>query len=247
MMDISKNIKAIRESKGYTQARLADSLQMERANYHRLENRGTKMTIEQLQSVADALGVSLGEVLGIEGTTGEVETGRIKELEKRVKELEDRIKDKDFKLKAFEKESYMLKSLIFNSLSHAVNHALKLSDYMDFIKRNPWILSLLSGLHLNKIQVKEETWNKYWSKATTKYIKEYEAGTLVSDDPNLDIDIFLGEMTYSLLGEVPSALDDMDEYTKWMNDPKNEVESISFFMQFELPKEEGEDEYLPEK
>jgi transcriptional regulator with XRE-family HTH domain len=63
-MDISENIRKLRESKGYTQSKLADILQMERGNYHRLENRGNKMTIEQLQGIADALGVSVGPTKG---------------------------------------------------------------------------------------------------------------------------------------------------------------------------------------
>jgi transcriptional regulator with XRE-family HTH domain len=64
LMDISQNIKAIRDRKGLSQASVADLLQMERTNYHRLEKRGNKMTIEQLQSIADALGVPIVELLG---------------------------------------------------------------------------------------------------------------------------------------------------------------------------------------
>lgn len=62
-MDISKNIKDIREGKGLKQSEIAKQLGIERQNYSRLEKRGKKLTIEQLESIAKALGVSLQDVL----------------------------------------------------------------------------------------------------------------------------------------------------------------------------------------
>ena len=62
-MDISKNIKDIREGKGLKQYEIADKLGIERQNYSRLEKRDKKLTIEQLESIAEALGVSLQDVL----------------------------------------------------------------------------------------------------------------------------------------------------------------------------------------
>lgn len=64
-MNISDTIKRIRESKRIPQASIAESLEMDRANYNKLEKRGSKMTIEQLQSIADALEVSILDILGI--------------------------------------------------------------------------------------------------------------------------------------------------------------------------------------
>jgi len=62
-MDISKNIKDIREGKGLKQYEIADKLGMDRQNYSRLEKRDKKLTIEQLESIAEALGVNLQDVL----------------------------------------------------------------------------------------------------------------------------------------------------------------------------------------
>lgn len=62
-MDISKNIKDIREGKGLKQYEVADKLGMDRQNYSRLEKRDKKLTIEQLESIAEALGASLQDVL----------------------------------------------------------------------------------------------------------------------------------------------------------------------------------------
>lgn len=63
-MDISKSIRTVREEKRLTQLEVADKLQMERSNYARLEARGEKLSIEQLESIAEALGVSLFALLG---------------------------------------------------------------------------------------------------------------------------------------------------------------------------------------
>ena len=85
-MDISKNIKAVREGKRITQSEIARKLGIEPTNYPRLEKRGNRLTIEQLEEIAGALGVGLLELL-----TGEppavADGGRVQELEARVREL----------------------------------------------------------------------------------------------------------------------------------------------------------------
>lgn len=62
-MNIPKRIKEVRESKGFTQKGIADKLGIEASNYSRFEKRGKKLTIEQLESIAAALGVSLKDIL----------------------------------------------------------------------------------------------------------------------------------------------------------------------------------------
>ena len=91
-MNITERIRHIRESKGLTQEDLAEQFNVTRSNYAYLEGRGEKLTIEQLQKIAKALGVGVSELMG----TGEVKnSAREAELEKRVAELEDRVNDKD--------------------------------------------------------------------------------------------------------------------------------------------------------
>lgn len=68
-MDVSKNIRAARTEKGITQVDIARQLGIERTNYHRLENRGNKLTIEQATAIAQALNMSLIELL----TWGDIE------------------------------------------------------------------------------------------------------------------------------------------------------------------------------
>lgn len=62
-MDISNSIRRLRESKHLTQQEVADKLQIERSNYARFEARGKKLSIEQLENIAQALGVSIFEIL----------------------------------------------------------------------------------------------------------------------------------------------------------------------------------------
>ena len=91
-MSISENIQRIRQEKGIPQAKVAELIGMERTNYFRLEKRGNKLTIEQLEKIAGALGVSVVELL-----TGEVQkvedSERVKVLEKEVERLEESLKE----------------------------------------------------------------------------------------------------------------------------------------------------------
>lgn len=62
-MNISENIKWIRESKNLSQMEIAKILQIKRSNYHKLESKGNKLTMVQIESIAKALNVSLQELL----------------------------------------------------------------------------------------------------------------------------------------------------------------------------------------
>lgn len=91
-MDIKDKIRLIRESKGFTQEDIADKLGVTRANYRYFENRGNKLTIEQLENISNALGVSVGEILGL--TLPKNDSLEVEQLRKRNEELEDRLNDK---------------------------------------------------------------------------------------------------------------------------------------------------------
>jgi transcriptional regulator with XRE-family HTH domain len=56
-------IRATREKRGLTQEDVADLLNTTRSNYAYLENRGEKLSIEQLERIAAALGVNMFELL----------------------------------------------------------------------------------------------------------------------------------------------------------------------------------------
>jgi len=66
---VSGNIKRIRYEKRLHQSYCANFLQMERSNFHRLENRDTELSIIQLCQIAEALDCSIYDLLeGIEPT-----------------------------------------------------------------------------------------------------------------------------------------------------------------------------------
>lgn len=91
-MNISKNISSIREAKGIKQYQVAEILGIEPPNYSRLEKRGDKLTIEQLEKISVALGVSVKELLFGEKEEAKEDTAVLKT---RIAELEGIIKDKE--------------------------------------------------------------------------------------------------------------------------------------------------------
>lgn len=92
-MNITKKIREIRENKGLTQTDMGDKLGLEQSNYGRLERRGDKLTIEQLQQIASALGVTIKEILFSEnGSVSEVE---IEYIRKELELLKARLEDKE--------------------------------------------------------------------------------------------------------------------------------------------------------
>lgn len=58
-MTISEKITQLRESKKIKQSEVARALEIDQPNYSRLEKRGEKLTIEQLNNIAEILGVSI--------------------------------------------------------------------------------------------------------------------------------------------------------------------------------------------
>jgi transcriptional regulator with XRE-family HTH domain len=96
-MSITDKIKAIRDELRLSQAEIARRLEIEPPSYHRLENRGDKLSIEQLDSIAKALGVSRMHILNWgEPTVDDHAQADKAGLLKQVSELEDRLKDKQF-------------------------------------------------------------------------------------------------------------------------------------------------------
>lgn len=114
-MDIAHNIKSIRESKKVSQAEMARKLDLDPAAYFRIEKRGDKLSIEQLKNIAEALGVSVIELL-----TGEPQTTQdsqlVKGLESRVDELENIVKLYRGNLYSSERELERLRQYFTNAI-----------------------------------------------------------------------------------------------------------------------------------
>lgn len=69
LKDISSNIKKFRELKNYTRERLAAELDMSVSGYSKIERGEIDLTVSKLQKIADALDVSMSEILNFDATT----------------------------------------------------------------------------------------------------------------------------------------------------------------------------------
>ena len=107
-MDMSKAIISTRESKGLKQSEVAARMNIDQPNYSRLEKRGKKLTLEQIENIAKALDVSPNVLIGLEveemsnkderdslSKLNDDSKKRIEELEARLNSIEEanRVKD----------------------------------------------------------------------------------------------------------------------------------------------------------
>jgi len=99
-MNVSLNIKKLREAKRLTQNDIAERLGVDGSNYAKQEKRGNKLSIEQLEKISIALGADLQELIFGENNNSSKQVlqvqAKLKELEKRNEDLEsdyNRLKD----------------------------------------------------------------------------------------------------------------------------------------------------------
>ena len=105
---MSKAIISTRESKGLKQSEVAARMNIDQPNYSRLEKRGKKLTLEQIENIAKALDVSPNVLIGLEveemsnkderdslSKLNDDSKKRIEELEARLNSIEEanRVKD----------------------------------------------------------------------------------------------------------------------------------------------------------
>ena len=148
-MDISENIKKVREAKRISQSELARKLSIEPTNYPRIEKRGNGLTIKQIQEIADALGVSVGELLGGEAkveTSSEV-VEKLERLEKENKLLNELLDSKRneiesmkndfqdyFNVNIFMSVIYKLNTMTVNIFNKDTKEKVKSLTIQDFLK-----------------------------------------------------------------------------------------------------------------
>ncbi len=65
MERVLKNIKRIRQQKGYSHEYVAHKLSISQAAYSKLEKNETKLTVERLYKLVDILEIPIAELLGI--------------------------------------------------------------------------------------------------------------------------------------------------------------------------------------
>jgi transcriptional regulator with XRE-family HTH domain len=162
-MDISENIKKLRESLKMSQTDIANILGTERSNYHRLENRGNKLTLEQIESIANAMNVSLSDLLGL--TYNEPEWKKIKRhldydtFNDRIRDLEDDKRRLKIEIAGYE-------SLIFDNDMEISTNNLAVSLFVINQFNN------LMGLFLKKFTETDKSYSDYTANRINKAFNE---------------------------------------------------------------------------
>ena len=104
-MTITEKIIALRTEKRIKSSEIANALDLHHSNYLRIEKRDKELSINQLESIAKVLGVSLMELLnygeGVESV--KVDSEKVKELENKVLLFEKDLEIRDLKLATIEK------------------------------------------------------------------------------------------------------------------------------------------------
>lgn len=165
-MAITDTIRRLREKAGLTQEGMAELLGTTRSNYAYLEGRGEKLTLEQLQSIAKALKVSLGEILGMETKTAKENA-----------------------------EKLIIKEGQYNLVSEGLETAHKLikhlyDDRRKFIEVVETAITyeiVLSAIRLGIIEKKDcEGWFVFDEEVTTGYFKEIEVDYYSLDNKGIN-------------------------------------------------------------
>jgi transcriptional regulator with XRE-family HTH domain len=113
-MNVSDNIRSIRKEKGLTQTEVARRYGTSPEFYHRLEKKDSTLTLEQLYKIAEALRVSVVEVLGFRQV---IEDSNSEDLQTKVKELEKEV----FDLKAENKMYHKHNKILFDNVEFLQN------------------------------------------------------------------------------------------------------------------------------
>jgi XRE family transcriptional regulator of biofilm formation len=151
-MTITEKIKAIREAKRLTQLEVADALELERANYARIENKinGNNISYEFLEKIATVLGVSISEIINYPNKpqiAAEIDTERVKELEREViilKETIDLLKQLNEKEKQINEQQKKIEKLRFAEL---------MGVFAVVMGRHPEVANTIKGSRISKEEI----------------------------------------------------------------------------------------------
>ncbi len=87
-MDISEKLKELRKKLKLSQAEVAERLGLAQSNYGLLENGSREITLSKLEKLAEVFGVSVGELLGLEGVQAVPNGEQASEIEALKREVE---------------------------------------------------------------------------------------------------------------------------------------------------------------
>lgn len=120
-MNIGEQIKKIRTAKNLSQKEVALALEMDQAQFSRIENGKTDPAFSTIEKVARALGVGLAELVNADDAFTEVNSYDKSVIEKMalVDQLEEKEKSAFFSIL----DALVSKKRLKDSLSHALNMA----------------------------------------------------------------------------------------------------------------------------
>jgi transcriptional regulator with XRE-family HTH domain len=157
-MNVYETIKKLRKSKGLTQAEMADKLNLATSNYTLLENGKTELTYSKMLKLAEVFGVSVGELLGLEGVqsvpNGE-QASEIEALKKEVERLKKEAQDLR-EINQMQKENIKTRSIPKLFFLNIIEQQLKLNskDYINFwnnVKDNDALFGIFGVLVLQTL------------------------------------------------------------------------------------------------
>jgi transcriptional regulator with XRE-family HTH domain len=111
-MNITEKITALRTEKKIKSSEVAYALDMTQSNYARLEKRDKDLSINQLESIALALGVTVDDILHYgERKPQIVDNEKVKELERQILEKDLEINRSRYEIKMYEIKSSVIRIL----------------------------------------------------------------------------------------------------------------------------------------
>lgn len=132
-IDLAERIKSIREAKRLKLSEIAEVIGVDVSNYAKIEKKGEKLPLDRLAKIADALGVSLAYLLGMDekeqnSTTEDTNSKLLQENEL----LKARMLDKDLIIKYLSRDIDKVKFLFQSNIEYmkdAIGHQKKIGTY----------------------------------------------------------------------------------------------------------------------
>ncbi|MDQ1086987.1 helix-turn-helix domain-containing protein [Siphonobacter sp. SORGH_AS_1065] len=171
-MSLSDKIRAARESQRVSQSELAKRLEIDPPAYHRLEKRGEKLSIEQVEKIASALSMSYIELLTYgETPKGSTDQGEVAKLAEENQRLNQWLKERGELLdtykgkytQAVEAVESVIESIYLNTLiKHPDRIETKVTDVDDEGKPKSGYNIRLDCSEETKQEVLEEIVSKHY-------------------------------------------------------------------------------------
>lgn len=232
-MNISENIKQIRESKRLSQAEVSRRLNLDPPSYFRFEKRGSKLSLEQIENIANALEVSVREVLGFEVETTNKSEIEILQNENKILKEKSEILDniESTFLSVFQDHYKQVEQEIINGEYHGTklydgkilhNAKFNLISFIIFCQETEWY-EVLMKLGIIKEQKIKYAWDRY------EYINPFslkidDIPKFKASNPN-SLNLSDDEIIIEIVKQRSSSerYQYLDSEVKWMSDNYNHI------------------------